>query len=70
MVDHKEKMLKELTNEWQFLTPIAKRLNIQYYQAKMVLQELIIEKKAESCRFGPRIKYKRTPQVLMSVVTN
>ena len=65
---NKEEMLNVLTMEWQALAPIAKALKIQYYQTKLIMEELIQEGKAESCNFGKRTKYRKSVQVIVPAV--
>ena len=67
----KEEMLNILTNRWQSISPMAKALRIQYYQAKLILEDLIKEGKAESFLFHKRTKYRKiTPEVALNVISS
>lgn len=54
---NKEELLNVLDEEGQNLSAIAKKLQIQYYQAKIIVQELVREGKVFAIPKGKRFLY-------------
>ena len=66
MTAGKEEVLNLLTNSYQSLTPIMQTLKIQWYQAKLIVTELIADGKVESAVCGKRIRYRKKIETVVN----
>lgn len=62
----KQKILEATTSEWQTCGWIAKRADSYPKVTRAILDELVREKKVESCLFGKRTKYRKSTPIIGS----